>query len=460
MILSERGAIRSAIADGGLHLYPAGNLMELILKELSGDDLRGDFDPAKTIEKLSAIIGPSGELARELFHCDMEVVIDRLEVMEPTYNIEKIFSTMAELLPMLAKQYYGIENFEPVIPQVVEYYFEGFNELYRDGDWFAFNVNRAESKELGVPVGTYFKRDQIAPGHPELTTLHEANHAMQDAAGLADTMHHYIPWFDEGFADAIGRMMLYRATKNDGLLAKVKNFRTEVEVTDPRKVTYHYGEETAALILLRGRLPFFRALMAARKRDPFKIDWDGFAKLIKSGIDPHIAIIQSYIGGKRGVFQKKFEREEMKFRKEGDLDQGDIRVLTMFLATQSPASLPAEDYAAAIWLRDAAVNARERFFFDPKAIPLNLRSTIPDWNSEKLVPGGSITDAVWKKVKGLSIKALIPEEDIPDHLRDGVAKLASMYFILKREIGDVVVYEPYGGGLPYRLDTGEVRCVY
>ena len=144
----------------------------------------------------------------------------RLESMEPQYNIEKIFSKMAKLLPMLAKRYYGLEEFEPVIPQVVEYYFEGFNELYKDGDWFAFNVNRSESKELGVPVGTYFKRDQIAPGHPELTTLHEANHAMQDAAGLADDMHHYIPWFDEGFADAIGRMMLYRATGDESLLGK------------------------------------------------------------------------------------------------------------------------------------------------------------------------------------------------------------------------------------------------
>jgi hypothetical protein len=434
--------------------------MDTIRAELPGDELKGDFDPVKTTNKLSRIVGPQGDAARELFHRDMEVVMDRLSSMEPKYRIEKIFSKMSESLPMLAKKYYGLDEFEPVIPQVVEYYFEGFNELYKDGDWFAFNVNRAESKELGVPIGTYFKRDQIAPGHPELTTLHEANHAMQDAAGLADAGHHYIPWFDEGFADAIGRMMLYRVTEDETLLGKTKNFRTEVEVTDPRKVTYHYGEETATLILLRGRLPFFKALMSTRKKDPFLIDWNAFSKFIKDGFDPHIAIVKAYAGTKAEAFRKRFDREETKFRKDGDLDQKDMRVLTMFLATQAPACLSAEEYAAATWLKEAALNARERFAFDPEAIPTALRAGIADWSADKPVPGTSITATVWKKTKGLGIKALIPESEIPEHLMEGVAKLASMYFILKREIGGEVVYEPYGGGLPYRLETGEVRCSY
>ena len=89
-----------------------------------------------------------------------------------------------------------------------------------------------------------------------------------------------------------------------------------------------------------------------------------------------------------------------------------------------------------------------------------MRSDISDWSADKLVPGTSMTDAVWKKANGLSIKALIPETEIPSHFKDGVAKLASMYFILKREVGGSVVYEPYGGGLPYRIETGEVRYAY
>ena len=76
--------------------------------------------------------------------------------------------------------------------------------------------------------------------------------------------------------------------------------------------------------------------MSTRKKDPFQIDWNVFSRLIKDGIDPHIAIIQAYLGKKKEAFRKKFEREETKFRKDGDLDQKDVRVLTMFLATQPP----------------------------------------------------------------------------------------------------------------------------
>ncbi len=460
MQLSERGAIRSAIADGGLHLYPAGRLLDRICEELPGDELRGPFDPQRTAEKLSHVQGPSGGPARDLFQRDLALVRDRVAAMSPDYDIEGVFGRMADVLPALANRYYGVEGFEPVQPQVVEYFFEGYNDLYKDGDWFAFNVNAAESRELGVPIGTYFKRDQIAPGHPELTTLHEANHAMQEAVGLPEAFHHYIPWLDEGFADALGRIMLFRATEDEALLAKVKNFRTEVEVTDPRKVTYHYGEETAALILLRGRLPFFKALLRARKRDPFAIDWDAFARQIKSGVDPHVALLTAHGGAKRDAFRKKFEREETAFRKEGDLDQKDLRVLTMFLATQAPACLPAGEYAAALWLSEQVATERPDALVDPQAIPEGERGAVPDWNADRPLARSAIPEAVLKKSPAVAVKGLIPEEAIPQNLTEGVAALAAKYFVLKRQIGETVCYEPYGGGLPYRMRTGEIRCTF
>jgi len=421
MRLSERGAIRSAIAEGGLGLFPAGRLMEMIKAGNPGDELKGDFDPQATVEKLRGARGPEGGAAKAVFDRDIGILAERLGLMPANYDIEAAFDMMLTVAPELAKRYYGVENFEAPRPKVVEYFFEGFSDVYKDGDWFAFNVNSAESAEMNVPVGTYFKRDQVSPGLPEFSAMHEANHAMQEAASLPDGFNHYLPWFDEGLADAFGRMMLYRTMKDEALMGKLRRFRTEVESLDPRKATYHFGEETASLLLLRGRLPFAKALMRARRREPFSVDWSTMGGLIKEGVDPHVAVLKSYVGSKQAAFQKKLDRDEKAFRKGPDLDASDLRALTMFLASERPACLPPEEYAAALWLASEAAKAP-----DPEQ----------------------------------AFKISIAESDVPAEHKNGAAKLASIYFITKREEEGRIVYSPYGGGLPYRLGSGEIRCTY
>ena len=421
MRLSERGAIRSAIAEGGFGLYPAGRLIDLIMEGVGGDGLRGDFDPAATADKVMHARPPEDAAARSVFDRDIKLVADRLRAMSADYDIEPVFDRMQAEAPALAKRYYSIEGFEAPRPKVLEYFFEGYSDIYKDGDWFAFNVNSAESKEMGVPIGTYFKRDQVSPGLPEFVAMHEANHAMQEKAALPEGINHYVPWFDEGLADAFGRMMLFRTTKDEALLSKIKLFRAEVDVIDPRKATYHYGEETATLMLMRGRLPFVKALMRARRRDPFAIDWSALGSAIRAGLDPHVAAARAYAGSKRDAFMKKLEREEAGFRKECDLDAADLRVLSMFLASERPACLTPQEYAAALWLAEEVAKQS-----DP----------------------------------ALAVQFVIGDEQIMPEHKEGVAALAAKYFITKRMEGDKLVYQPYGGGLPYRLGTGEIRCSY
>lgn len=460
MQLSERGAIRSAIADGGFHLYPAGKLLDIISSSLAGDKLNGDFDPRSTLEKLDRVAIDGNSEAKQVFEQDMRLLKTRLSAMQPQYDIEGCFDKMMAAIPQMAKRYYGLENFEAPRPKIVEYFFEGYNELYKDGDWFAFNVNSHEAKEMNVPIGTYFKRSQVSPGHPEFTTLHEANHAMQDAAGIYPDFHHYVPWFDEGFADALGRMMLYRATNDESLLFKIKNFRTEVEVTDPRKITYHYDEEIAALTLMRGRLPFFKALLKARGKEPFAFDWSAYANNLKTGQDPHVALINSYTGGKKDAFIKRFEKDETAFRKEGDLDQKDLKVLSMFIAVQAPARIEAAEYNAALWLANAVREVPGPHFVDPAAIPADYKNKIANFTEGNIVPAASVPDEVWKKVAGLHTKVLVRESDIPENFKESIDALAAKYFVIKREIDGTIVFEPYGGALPYRLSYGELRCAY
>ncbi|MFH1829270.1 MAG: hypothetical protein ABH871_00640 [Pseudomonadota bacterium] len=445
MKLSERGAMRSAIADGGFHVYPAGRLMELVLAGLSADDLRGDFNPATTIDKMSQTKGPDDPLASKLFHLDIDLLKSRLSTMEPDYDIEGVFDRMMQAAPDMAKRYYGIDGFEPCRPKIVEYFFEGYNELYKDGDWFAFNVSTPESKELSVPVGTYFKRDQVSPGHPEMTAMHEANHAMQERAFTPEGVHHYVPWLDEGLADAMARMMLVRATSDWTLMSKLKRFKSELEVTDPRKSTYHFGEETAILMLMRGRIPFIKAFMAARRREPYSIDYNFLGEAIKEGVDPHVAVVQAYKGDQERSFLKRIERDETKFRKDADLDGTDLKVLSMFMASERPACISPAEYKAALWITE-----------EVKKTP--CEHWVPGENS--LVPCSSVGGDVWKKTAGLETKIVVKDSSVPFELKDGIAKLTAKYFILKKTIGDELVYEPYGGGLPYRLGTGEIRCTY
>jgi hypothetical protein len=453
MKLSERGAIRSAIADGGFHLYPAGRLMELLLASLNGDNMRGDFDPSTTVEKISRVRGPLDPIAADLFQRDMDLLKTRLKTMEPEYDIESVFDRMMQAAPDMAKRYYGIEGFEALRPKVVEYFFEGYNDLYKDGDWFAFNVNQAESKELTVPVGTYFKRDQVSPGHPEFTAMHEANHAMQERAFTPEGVHHYVPWLDEGLADAMARMMLVRATGDWKLMSKLKRFKSEVEVTDPRKSTYHYGEETALLMLIRGRLPFVKAFMGARRREPYSIDYNFLGEAIKEGVDPHVAVVQSYKGGLERSFLKKIERDETKFRKDADLDNSDLKVLSMFMASERPACLSPAEYKAAIWITGEIQKNPCEHHVPSDAVPSNP-------NQESLIPCSSLAADIWKKIAGLETKIVVKDSSVPSELKEGIAHLTAKYFILKKTIGDELVYEPYGGGLPYRLGSGEIRCTY
>jgi len=367
---------------------------------------------------------------------------------------------MDRALPSMAKRYYGIDNFEPTKASIVEYYFEGHKDLYKDADWSAFNVNSMEAKDLGVPVGIYFKRNQVAPGIPEYVCMHEANHVMQEAVAIPKGYHSYVPWMDEGFADAFGKMMLFRATEDETLIRKVKTFRTEIDVTDQRKVTYHYGEETAILTLIRGRLPFTRALLGTRQREPFSVNWDGYANLIKEGIDPHVALIKAYVGKKPDVFKKTIEREEKKFRGENDLDQMDLRILTTFLATQAPATLNALEYKTSLWITEEALRKPNPHFVDPEIIPEKFRGKVQNWNVNEATPAGNIPAEVWQKAPEANVRILIPESSIPEHFKDSINKLAAMYFVLKRQIGEKFYFDPYGGGLPYRLGTGEVRCSY
>lgn len=459
MILSERGAINAAIADGRYCLYPAGKLFAFIKTEL-GDDLKADFNPASLIDKLSNIKGPTDGSAMELFQKDLHLLKSRLEKMSPEYDIETVFDKMISAVQAMAKRYYGIDNFEAPRPKVVEYYFEGSADLYKNADWFAFNVNHAESKELGVPVGIYFKRNQVSPGIPEFVAFHEANHAMQEITSLPEGMHFYVPWIDEGLSDVLGRMMLYRATGSEDIIEKVKRFRTEVEVIDPRKATYHYDDEIAALLLFRGRLPFMKALLKERKNDPLAIDWNELGVKIRAGWDPHLAAVTACKKGRQDSFRKRMEREEAKFRKDADLDQSDLKILSMFLCVTQPACLSAEEYSAALWFGDEVAKIPSPYSVDSNAIPENLRASVPEWREDALLPASQIPKAVWDKVPELMLKIQIPEETVPSHLKVGAEKIASNYFVVRRKFGETISYEPYGGGLPYRLGVGELRCSY
>ena len=290
--------------------------------------------------------------------------------------------------------------------------------------------------------------------------MHEANHAMQERTSAPEGVHHYVPWMDEGFADAFGRMMLFRATGDESLLAKLKNFRTEVDVTDPRIVTYHYGEETALLVLLRGRLAFVKALMRAKQRDPMSIDWNAFAKFIKDGLDPHIAIAKSFTNPHSEALRKKIEHDEKEFRNSADLDQMDLRVIQMFLATNAPATLDAVQYKAALWIAREAEKRPNPNFLDPSAISEPFRGKIDNFSHESPVECAALSEDFWKKHPLATLKVVIKEDAVPADLKDGMEKLAACYFIIKRKIGEQFVFEPYGGGLPYRLGTGEIRCRY
>ena len=460
MRLSERGAIKSAIAMGGFHLYPAGKLLNIIQEGLSGDNLQGDFQPETTVTKIKSVSGPADKLAGNVFEKDKTLLIERILKINPEYDIDSVFDKMAEALPKLAKKYYGIEDFEPIRPSVVDYYFEGHSDVYKNADWSAFNVNSVESKELSVPVGIYFKKSQVTPGMPEYVTMHETNHMMQEKVATPNGYHHYIPWFDEGFADVFGKMMLFRATEDENMLLKLRYFRCEIDIMDQRKVTYSFGEETALLTLMRARLPFTKALMTIRKENTYDLDWNKYANLIKQGHDPHVAVLKAYTGKKIDTFRKKIERSELKFRNEGDLDQMDLRIISLFLSSEAPAKLKPLEYNACIWIADEIKKRPCPHFVDPEIIPEKYRAKIADYTIDAAIPADKIPAEAWEKAPEISVKILVEESAVPEQFKQGLDKLSDMYFVIKRKIGDKFYYEPYGGGLPYRFGTGEIRCDY
>lgn len=460
MILSEYGAIKSAISEGGFILYPAGKLLNIIKDELSGDELLDNFDPNRTVEKISRIVGPSDPAAKPLFTSDMGLLCKRLSVMKAEYDIDAVFDGASSHVSTMAKRYYGIDKIEIPRPQVVEYFFEGHNDVYKNAKWSAFNVDRSESRDLGVPVGVYFKRTSVSPGYTEYCFLHEANHAMQEIAFQPDGYHYYVPWLFEGLADVLARLMLFRMTGDDVLMTRLKNYRTEDDLGNPRRTTYYFGEQICLMMLLRGRLPFMKAFMRAVKREPFVIDWDSFGKMVLAGWDPHIAIASAHVGSKVDVFRKRLEKDEALFRKEADFDQADLRILSMFLTTQAPACIPPDEFVASRWIMNELMKRPSPHYVDPQIIPEKMRADIDGWSADVPLPVSAVPESAWEKYPEIGIKILISEKDIPVEIKQKVDALADNYFIIKRKIGESIVYEPYGGGLPYRLGVGEVRCTY
>ena len=129
MKLSLRGAIRSAIADGGFHLYPAGRLMEIAREALGDEALRADIDPSAAVAAIEEIAGPEEPAAREVFTRDRALLCERLAAMPPDYDIEAVFDRMMAAVPAMARRYYGLDDFEAPRPKVVEYVFEDYRDL-------------------------------------------------------------------------------------------------------------------------------------------------------------------------------------------------------------------------------------------------------------------------------------------------------------------------------------------
>lgn len=458
MKLSERGALRAALADGRYAVYPAGRLLELVTKTLGGDALRDDFEPERTVAKLEKARGELSGAGAEVVLADLAQLAERVATLPVSYDIDAVFDAMMAAVDAMAKRYYGVEGIVVPRPRVVEYYFEGFSELYRDGDWFAFNVSQAESLELGVPVGTFFKRSQVSPGQAEFTAFHEANHVMQEAAMLPEGVHQYVPWLDEGLADALGRLMLLRATKDEQLLGRVRAFRTEIEVTDPRKVTYHHGEQTALLLLLQGGLPLCKSLMRVRRAEPFSVDWAALARQLRAGAEPRAAVSEAAQADARVRVKSFLAHGEERFRGLGELDDLDRKAIRAFLGTQPPACIPAAEYEAARWLAAQLEGERGRLWLDPAAVPEAERAKVDGWREDAPLRPAAVPAELWQKAPALELKLLVARDDVPAAMREAADKLGAQYFVIKRQIGQTLVYEPHGGGLPCRLATGEVRC--
>lgn len=450
MKLSERGALNSVVMDGGYHTYPAGRLVEMIKAGNPADDMRGDFDPVKTVGKIKSIPLTGDEHRINVLKHDFDIMCKRLEKLSPTYDIESVITKMSADLPAMARHYFAIENYKPVPGHVVEYYFEGFNDSFKEWDYIAFNIDPNESIEYNVPVGIYFKRDHVMPGFPEFVVMHENIHQFTANASLNRGTIHYVPWFNEGFGDALGFLMLYRTTKDLSLMSKCKNKMMEVDLLDSRKATYHYESHIAATVMSRGGLPFTKAFLKAKETYPDGFNWGKIAKNLLNGHGAIESVVDGYKGIKDEIKRELLKWEES-FKKDGDFDQDDRLMLNYFLDRQGPATLEPANYNLVLWIMNELKTNPGAHYVHKDIVGIGS-------SNKTLIPISDIPKDDWLNAPAGHNYFLIKEASIPAHLREAVPKIAGYFFIVKKEYDGEICYDIYAGGLPYRFDSGELRC--
>lgn len=450
MILSERGAIKAAICDGNYHIYPAAKLIEHIKSRLPGEDFRGDFNREKIIAKIRSVSIEGDSRTKAILKEDLDSLCTRLKKIDPEYDIESIFKKMEQSLPEMAMRYFGIRDYKPVKTEVIEYFFEGYNDVYKDADWNAFNVDEAESKEYNVPVGIYFKRSQVAPGYPEYVVMHENVHQFTAPASMDELTHYYVPWVMEGFADTFGFLMLYRATKDFELVRRTKKLALEFDVMDSRKATYHFESNIASLFTSSAGLPFTKAFLDIIARDRRNLDFTGIGNSLMAGVGAFDAVITGYTGDEREAFKKHLRTSEEEYKSAGDFNDDDRMMLRYFSSREAPSTLKPPEYRAAIWLVKELMENTGAHYVHTKLLDGKYGG--------ELVKIGAIGEAAWKAVPKGHNSFLVLKDDIPPDLQEAAETLGNYFFIVKKEFSGKVYFDVYGGGLPYRVGTGEIRC--
>lgn len=450
MILSERGAIKAAICDGGYHIYPAAKIVAYIKDHLPNEEFRGDFDPKKTVKKIRSVKIEGDEHTKTVITEDINLLCSRLQKMDPEYNIESVFKKMSADLPKMAKLFFNIDGYKPVHTQVVEYFFEGYNTLYKDADWNAFNVDAAESKEYNVPIGIYFKRSQVAPGYPEYVVLHENVHQFTASSRMDNTTHYYVPWIDEGFADTFGYLMLYKTTKDLGLVSRTKYLAVEFDVLDSRKATYHYETAIASQFISNGGLPFTKAFLKVLSTELPNLDLSEIGRSVLKGKTSITATIDGFLGENKNEFRERLLRYQAEFSSQGNFDDDDLKILRFFSLTQAPATLNPPEYRAAIWLINELNNNTESHYLHSKFLPNNEQNEI--------IQIKTVGKKSWDKLPKGHNSFLVCRDDIPSDLQAPIDALGNYFFVVKKEYNGKTYYDVFGGGLPYRMSTGELRC--
>lgn len=443
MQLSERAAIVSAIAEGGFHVYPAGKLNELIKKYSDGDTLQGNFDPVKTVEKVRLAYSKY-EKKNPVLDEDFNLLCKRLKDFNPVYDFETEVETISKKLPALAKKYFGLNKFESANSKIVEYFFEGFADLYRDADWYAFNVNSVESKEMNVPIGTYYKRSWIVPLYTPWAIIHENIHQMHHAVSAPPGSDRYVAWILEGVADVYGILMFHKIIGNKNRTVMIKRFVEDVQVLDPRKAAYYYGFRIVLELIRNSGLGFMMALFNMTKDDLYSVNWDVLANGVRNGVLPHKLVPYLCSGEEREAFEHKFFKLEKEFSKIFKLDDDDMEVLRLFATMQPPSVITPEEYSAAIWIKKQSIE--------------NMEENWVEIEDGKLVQVKEISVDERKKIVGFNEKVVVLNDVVPKEFALGVKELCKKFFIVQRDVGDKVVISCWRGGLPFRMGCGEIRC--